>query len=62
MKVIRDSSMRCLPELPPDIWGVIARIMLRAEDNDVRAWARLILVSRSWRAGLRGTALHASTT
>ena len=41
-----------LPELPADAWGTIARAALHGEDDDVKAWARLSLVSRAWRTGL----------
>ena len=40
--------------LPRDVWGAIARAALRLEGDDVRAWARLSLVNRAWRAGIQG--------
>ncbi len=43
------------PALPPDMMGRIARAALTAEGDDVQAWARLSLVSRTWRDGLHGT-------
>ena len=43
-----------LPNLPADTWGAIARAALRLEADDVRAWARLSLVSSAWRVGLQG--------
>ena len=47
-------TQRRLPELPTDVWTVIARAALHAEDDDVRVWARLSLVNSTWRAGLKG--------
>ena len=42
------------PKLPPDAWGDVAKAALTAEGNSFVAWARLSLVSRAWRAGLKG--------
>lgn len=42
------------PLLPPEMWGLVARATLRAEDEDVRSLERLSLVNRAWRAGLAG--------
>lgn len=42
------------PELPPDVWGAVARAALAAEGHALAAWARLSLVSRAWRDGLTG--------
>ncbi len=42
------------PELPPDAWGAIARTALAAEGDSVQTWARLSLVARAWRDGLKG--------
>ena len=42
------------PLLPPEVWGAIARETLAAEGGGARAWVRLSLINRSWRAGLAG--------
>ncbi len=47
------------PELLADAWGAVARTALVAEGNSFQAWARLSLVNRAWRDGLRGA--HTST-
>ena len=43
------------PELPPETWVVVARAALAAEGDCLAARARLSLVARAWRDGLRGT-------
>ena len=43
-----------MPGLPSDVWAAIARAALAAEECDIMAWARLSLVARAWRDGLRG--------
>ncbi len=46
------------PELPPDAWGAIARTALAAEGDSIQTWARLSLVARAWRDGLKGARLR----
>ena len=47
-------STAATPELLADAWGAVARTVLVAEGNSFQAWARLSLVSRAWRDGLKG--------
>ena len=46
------------PGLPPDAWGAVARAALAAEGHSFQAWARLSLVNRAWRDGLRGACAY----
>ena len=43
-----------LPALPPELMEPIARLALEAAGGDVRAWARLSLVSTVFRDAVRG--------
>ena len=43
-----------LPALPPELLEPIARLALEAAGGDVRAWARLSLVSTGFRDAIRG--------
>jgi len=54
MLAVRQPVQNSLPQLPAEIWGPIARAALRAEGDDVHAWARLCLVSRAWHSALTG--------
>ncbi len=47
-----------LPALPPELMERIARAALAVEGADMRAWARLSLVCRTWRESLRGARLR----
>ncbi len=49
------------PTLPPDVMARIMRAALAADGDDVRAWVRLSLVSRTWRDGLRGASSRAAS-
>ncbi len=40
--------------LSPELWSVIARRALAAEDDSVQAWARLSRVSRNFRDAIAG--------
>lgn len=40
--------------LPAHMWAVVVRTLLRLEDDDVTAWARLSRVCGVWRAALAG--------
>ena len=53
LRTASESDM-ALPELPLEVWGIIARATLAAEDYNLPAWARLSLVSRAWRDCLAG--------
>lgn len=43
-----------LPQLPPEVWGAIARAALDACGRGLRSWLTFRRVSRSWRQGLEG--------
>lgn len=47
---------RSLPELPSETWVAAAAAALHADDDDVRTWARLSLVNKTWHAALAGVA------
>jgi len=40
--------------LSPELWAIIARRALAAEDSSVQAWARLSLVSPAFRSAVAG--------
>ena len=45
-----------LPDLPQEVWPVIARAALAARGSSYGAWLQLRSVSREWRHALEGTA------
>lgn len=45
-----------LAELFPELHGLIARGALREEEDSLKAWQRLRLVSKAWHDGLQGGA------
>jgi hypothetical protein len=47
-------SSEQLPQLPSDVWAIIARKALEAEWNDAHACSRFSLVSKAWFAGVEG--------
>ncbi len=47
-------TTRKLPELPAEVWRVVARATLAASDSSLSAWLRLSMVSRDWRQALKG--------
>jgi len=54
MLAVGQPVQNSLPQLPADVWASIACAALRAEGDDVQAWARLCLVSRAWHSALTG--------